>query len=246
MILINTVALDFSNWAVYKFLLSGIALWGALRLFKYFIPFIMKRKESKRFLRRYLPAGELFLWIIFILFSIDTFLNRNEIIGYSLYVLMFLFVVWFVFFVLRNIIAGTVFKLSDHFSLYDTLKVGKYSGRIVNFGKSSLELETENGKSIYIPYAKILNRVNIKTDPAEKISRYNFKLKTKKDIALREKTENIKQAIMVLPWSSIKKVPLINPIDEDENSFTFDITIYSLEKEYFHKIENNIKEQFSG
>ena len=146
---------------------------------------------------------------------------------------------------LRDLVAGVIFKLSDHFSINDTLKVKKYSGKIVSFGRSSLELETENGKSIYIPYSKVLNAVNIKTDPAEKISRYNFKLETIKDCALKEKTEQIKQAIMVLPWSSIKKSPLIKPIDETENSFLFEITIFSLEKEYFHKIENNIKEQFN-
>ena len=237
--------LDFSNWAVFKFLIAGVFLWLLLRLLKYLMPFVIKRKENKRYVRRYLPSFELLLWFVFVIISIDLFLKTGNIVGYGLLILVFLFIIWFTFFVLKDLMSGVIFKLTDHFSKDDTLKVSKYSGKIVNFGRSSLELETENGKSIYIPYSKIIGAVNIKTDPAEKISRYNFKLETKKDISLREKTELIKQAIMVLPWSSIKKSPIIKPVGETENSYIFEITIFSLEKEYFHKIENNIKEQFN-
>lgn len=239
------MVLDFSNWAIFKFLIVGVLLWLLLRLLKHLSPFLIKRKENKKYISRYMPSFELFLWFIFIVISIDIFLKKGNLVGYGLFFIVFLFIIWFAFFVLKDLVSGAIFKLTNHFSINDTLKVGKYSGKIVNFGRSSLELETENGKSIYIPYSKILNKVNIKTDPAEKISRYNFKLETNKDISLKAKTEKIKQAVMVLPWSSIKKSPLIKPIEESEKSFVFEIAVFSLEKEYFHKIENNIKKQFN-
>ncbi len=63
-------------------------------------------------------------------------------------------------------------------------------------------------------------------------------------MSLLKSIESIKIDILNLPWVSVKKIPVIKPVNETDLNFILEITVYALEKEYFVKIENYIKEKY--
>jgi hypothetical protein len=50
--------------------------------------------------------------------------------------------------------------------------------------------------------------------------------------------------ILNLPWSSVKNEPKIKLINEGDEFMEFELSVYSMNKEYFNIIENTIKKKY--
>ena len=51
---------------------------------------------------------------------------------------------------------------------------------------------------------------------------------------------------MALPWSSLKKAPILQVVAENSNDITIEITVYPIDKKYFFRIEQAVKEEFEN
>jgi small-conductance mechanosensitive channel len=176
--------------------------------------------------------------------ALGAFIESNQLlaIGVSFILLFILF--WIFKYFIKNLIAGVLFKLSGHFSLNDLLQAGEYSGRIRKFGLHSIELETESAKSIFIPYSTILEEVNIRWDTTEMKTAYIFKIDVPKKDDENDLTDQIKTAIISLPWISVKLMPQVKLIAKTDSHFTFEISIHAISKSYLVKTEKYLEEKF--
>jgi len=111
-------------------------------------------------------------------------------------------------------------------------------------GNHRLELESENGEIIYIPYSQLSDAVIVKLHPGEMILSHSFTMSTTNNKSSAEKIEEINFAILSLPYASLKKAPQIKLIHEDRSNMVFELVVYTLEKEYFFKIEQEIRKKF--
>jgi len=205
----------------------------------------MLNKNRKIFVGKYLPAVESIFWMVYLVLSINIFINRggglNSVWVLCVLIILILLFSWYAF---RDIVSGVVWKTNKRFKVNDSIKVGEFQGKIKEFHHRNLEIITENEESILIPYTKILQTIIIKSNPTEMILSYSFGITTNKDKPSNEIIQDIRFEILNLPWSSAKTEPKIKPIKEDKTSYAFDITIYSMDKDYFYKIENIIKGKF--
>ncbi len=236
--------LEFSNKAVYNFLLLGILLFIIMRAIQFLVYIFMRKKELKKIYDFYFPIAELIIWLFFIIWQLQVFLQKNLVFAFGLGLFLFIILFSLYQFALKEMLAGIVFKSSGRFSLNDVILIDEFGGKIKKFRTQSVEVETKTGKIVFIPYSKLTGSINIKSHPGETITRHSFKLKTDKNKSLTQWREILRISILQLPWSSIKKQPQIKAIAEEENFFTFDITIYALERAYFYKIENYLKKKY--
>jgi hypothetical protein len=234
---------EFSNFAIVEFLFYAVILFFFLRIIKIVVPVLLERKNYRKNLGKHYPLIELFAWFLFFAWAIRHFLENNRLYAFGLFialVVIIFLVLWFS----KDFIAGIIFKVNERFSVNEWVKISDYSGKIVDLGRRTIEIELETGESVFIPYTIAMKEILIKSNPAEMIISHTFSQKTSKKFSLLETIDKIKIAILSLPWSSLKKEPTIKPVAEDKSSFTFEITIYSPEKKYFHKIENSLKDEF--
>jgi Mechanosensitive ion channel, beta-domain len=205
----------------------------------------MLNKNRKIFVGKYLPAVESIFWMVYLVLSINIFINRgggiNSVWILCVLIILILLFSWYAF---RDIISGVIWKTNKRFKVNDSIKVGEFQGKIKEFHHRNLEIITENEESILIPYTKILQTVIIKSNPTEMILSYSFRIHTNKEKPSNEIIQEIRFEILNLPWSSAKTEPKIKPLMEDKTSYAFDVTIYSMDKDYFYKIENIIKGKF--
>jgi small-conductance mechanosensitive channel len=145
---------------------------------------------------------------------------------------------------LRDFIAGAIFKTNRNLNLNDTIKIDKYNGKVIKFTSNKLVMETESGEIIYIPYASLFGKTIIKSHPAETILNYTFRFEIPQDADIQQTTERINTDIINLPWSSLKKEPQIKPIGETEFGFMLEVTVFSMERDYFPEIERIVKRRF--
>ncbi|PLW92069.1 MAG: hypothetical protein C0592_12565 [Marinilabiliales bacterium] len=226
------------------YIVVTLILLAGFRILSLTLRYVVDRKRKLMFLK-YLPLTESLFWMVYLILSAQYFIQKGGSIHtiwiFGILLVILAFFSWFAF---RDIIAGIVWKANKKFNLQDTIKIGDFQGKIQAFHHRNLEIMNDNEESIIIPYTRILNSQIIKTNPTEMILSYSFKLQALKEISTGELIQKIRYEILNLPWSSVKNEPKIKALSEETDRYFLEITVYSMDKDYFYKIENHIKKKF--
>jgi len=241
----NLPDIEFSRFAVYLFLFLAIVLFLFFRIIGRVVPLLPIRKEIKRAFTMFLPTLEILAWGFFFIWTIQYFWKNNQMYSVGLFLILILLLLWVAWYALKDFIAGAVFRANNSFKVQDTIQIEQYTGKIIEFQSRNIVVETDSGETIHFPYSKLLGKVIIKSIPAEMIRNKTISLIISRDKSLIDTISNIRNDILNLPWSSIKKEPQIKPIAENNDSFQLEIVIFALETEYFYKIESYLKENYS-
>ncbi len=232
----------FSTRAVYLFIIMAIVLALIFRLLHYLVPALPVKRAWKSRLLHHLPAAEVLLWLTFLIWGVGWFIRHNIYVAITLGIILVMTMIWFSWFTLRHLIAGIVMRWNRDLKTGEPIKTLDYQGKIQRMGYRSLVLETDQGQSIYLPWAKIINQEIIRSHPADKIQSHTFTMKVTAKKTVYQTTDSLKTHILSLPWVSLVKKPEIMLLDKSPDNYTFQITIYSIEKSYFVHIENALKE----
>ncbi|MBN2237735.1 MAG: mechanosensitive ion channel [Bacteroidales bacterium] len=240
----NTAITNFSNFELLIFGSIAGVLFVVLFVLKKLLPFLIKRQSIQSLLKQYMPLIELFIWVLFILITIQQFSDSNHYYSIGLFVLLMLGGVWVLWFSVRDFIAGALFKANNDFKENDIIQIANFEGKIMELGSRMLKIESDHGEVIFMPYSKVSEHTIIKVHPGEMVLSHSFTIRTNKEEKIEFQLEKIKFDVLSLPWSSIKKSPKIEIIHEDEDGYIFEVKLYSLEKQYFFKMEQAIRKKF--
>jgi len=244
--MIETFELKFSNMELLGFAILALLLFLVLKALEKGLPYILKQPEKKQILIKYFTIIEIFIWIGFVIFGIQKLSDSNQIYAFALFVMLMIAFVWLLWYFARNYLSGGMFKFNGEFEINDTIQINEYQGKIIGMGSSRLELESESGEVIYIPYNQLSDAVIVKLHPGEMILSHSFTLATANNGKINQMQESIRFEILSLPWSSLKKTPHIKLIHEDKSQLVFEIVVFTLEKEYFFKIEQELRNKFEA
>lgn len=236
--------LTFSNFELLFFSSMALLLFLSLFILKRYIPFLIKSETKKSILKQYMAIIEVGIWFLFIIVTIQQFSDSNKLYSWSLFlILMFssFLVFWFS---IKDFIAGALFKMHKDFREKDIIQVDNFEGKIIEMGNRLLKIESDSGEVIYIPYSKLNQQTIIKVHPGEMVLSHAFTLSTSKNEKVEQLIDKIRFEVLSLPWASIKRPPIVEIIHEDDNSFIFEVKLYSLEKQYFFKMEQEIRKKF--
>lgn len=236
--------IEFTNSALYIVILLAVGLFVLFRFLSWLLPLLLLRREKRRKAWRYTSLIELFVWVVFTIWSVNYLSGNNQLYAIGLFLILFAFTVYAAWVGLKDFVAGAIFKTSGNFSLNETIRIGEYTGKIIRFGHTSAVLETEAGETIFIPYSYLFGKVIVKSHPAETILSYTFRIEIPTGQAVPDIVEQIRSEILGMPWASLKKDPQIKPAGDTRQGHLLEITVFSIEKAYFHEMENLIKEKF--
>ena len=240
----ESLGIQFSNFELLIAILLAIILFAVIRFAEKAIPFFIKDYEKKRSFIRYFSLIEIFIWVLYTVFLIQSFSDSNQIYSLGMFVLLMIVGFWLLWFYLKNIISGSVFKLSKKFEIGDIIQVNNYQGKIIAMGNQRLELESENGEVIFIPYKQLSDSVIVKLHRGEMELSHSFTLATNNDKLQKEIEQALRYEILSMPWTSIKKSPLIKLIHKDDGHFVFEIVLFALDNKYFFNMEQLLKDKF--
>ena len=232
--------LTFSNFELLFFGSMALLLFVSLLILKRFIPFLIKSETKKSILKQYMAIIEIAIWSLFTIITIQQLSDSNKLYSWALFLILKISGFWILWFSIKDFIAGALFKMHKDFREKDIIQVDNFEGKIIEMGNRLLKIESDSGEVIYIPYSKLNQQTIIKVHPGEMVLSHAFTLSTSKS----EKSGENPLEVLSLPWASIKRPPKVEIIHEDDNSFIFEIKLYSLEKQYFFKMEQEIRKKF--
>lgn len=238
--------LNFSNRSLYTVIIVAVGLFFIFRLLSWLLPLLLLRKDKRKQAWRYTSLAELMAWILLSIWAINFLGESSPVYAIGILILLFALIFYTAWIALKDFVAGAFFKTINHFKLNETLKIGEYSGKIAKFTPSAIILETESGETIYFPYSYLYGKVIIKSNPAETILSHTFKFEISETKNLSATIDNIYNDILNMPWASLKKSPQVNPLMETNTGHMIELTIFSIEKEYFLDMENLIKSKYAA
>ena len=236
-------------FSVIVFLTVALVIFAFFRLFRFLVQFIRLKPGQSELLDKYMPVTELLIWLLFFIWSVQYLFSRGYLITAVPFIVFLIVIIYLSWFILKDIVAGVIFKTSNNLRINDHASVAGVSGKIISIGNTHLDIEDYSGRIVSIPYSKIVGSIVLRNYPSQSLLSHNFIFTITKDQmpgGIFEIMDKLRGTILTLPWSSQKKEPKIILEIETADSVLFNITIYSLDETYFMKTEKFLEEKFSG
>ncbi|RLD61616.1 MAG: hypothetical protein DRJ05_02210 [Bacteroidetes bacterium] len=241
----NISELNISGNTIFRLLLSTLALFIFFRFVDYLFKVFRNKSPRVKSFSHFLPIVEMFAWILFLIWAANFFIEENRILAIGVLTILVFVLFWISRYAIKNIIAGVLFRFQGNYSVGDFLRTKDYSGKIQQFTFFSLQITTKDGHSVFIPFSKLMDEVNVRYDMEVLKAGYNFKIMTPKDVGPDEMAEKIKLALLSMSWISVKQMPQIKQVYSDGPSYSFEIILFAVNNKYALKTENEIGERFA-
>ena len=184
---------------------------------------------------------EFLIWIAFIFWSVD-YLFRNLFFFRYLIMLMILVLgVFFSWYLINDMIAGIVFKVKHNLKSGTYIRTGKYAGEIRSMHLTGIQIRTDDGHLIRIPYARLNQEVILELSHAGSYEEHLVQIWVYNTISRAEAEKQIYETIINSPWSILKENPSVHFIKQDENENVFEAVMYLLDVKYLNFIEIALK-----
>jgi len=240
----NLQEIAFSKYALFACIAAALLLFLILRIVKRLLLRLCKNGTRFNTITSWMPAVEILLWTMFVVWMIEFLSGNNYLYSLALFGLFAIAMAGFMWFSLRDYLAGAIFRINRAFNLNETITTMGITGVIKSFRSRFLELETKKGETIFIPYSKIFGEVINKSHPAEKVQAYTFSMKVHDTDDFKLISEKILIEILNQPYASLSKDPSIYLSQEKDGFMELEITLYSPENKYFPEMQHRIEKVF--
>jgi len=232
--------LQISELALLRFVFLGLLLLIFFRLIGRITKKADMRSSYRNWLRRTVPLVEGLVWFIFILIGLNRLTIASFWSSLAIVLICLITLIWVSWYALRDIIAGIIIKTEGAITVNDRIQLKEVTGQIKRMGYRIMEMETDTGETVNVPFSKVSGALQIKSNPGEKMKSHRFELISKNDnkIPANELLRLVQKVAYNAPWSSLKKAPQVKLLKEAEGHKYFEIIIYALKVEYFSSIKN--------
>lgn len=234
------------NWQLQfiRFIIFGILIFSLFRILRYFLPYLIKSKRSELRMKQVLPLSETIVWLLFMSVYIVRFYAQQNIYAIIILFVLLIIIFWISRFMIKDMIAGLIFRISGKLKEDDIIKTDEISGTIKKFRFDCLEIESKEGQLVFIPYSQIAGNAIYKNESAGQSSAYVFHLICSDKNDIEKLSVEIKNYILSLPWSSITNKPQVNLAEHTNAQYKLEIGCYPVDKAYAKKIEKWVLEKF--
>ncbi|MBE0648807.1 MAG: mechanosensitive ion channel [Bacteroidales bacterium] len=229
------IFLHFVGWGMVSFIV--------IRLLRHLLAVLLFKEKPRNYFMKIFPLAELIFWMIYLSWYVFLFYEADEIFVFVVLAVLLMLLFWISRFWVKDIIAGVIFRSSTRLKTGDYLHFNEIKGTIKNFGNMSLELETQDNQTVFIPYAKVVDAVNIKSERTGQSKGHTFTLDCPIIDELNAVVQQIKSIILSTPWVSVNRMPVINLLAQTEEIYSFEITVFPIDKSFAGKIEHLVREE---
>jgi small-conductance mechanosensitive channel len=98
-------------------------------------------------------------------------------------------------------------------------------------------LKTEDGRVLRVPYSRINHAIISEMTQSEALREHAIRIEIKNEISKAESESLIRSVILNSPWSNLNEDPSIKFLKEDENSYFFELMLFSTSLKHMKFIE---------
>jgi hypothetical protein len=226
-------------------LITAIALLVFLRASYYFIRLSSRDKSWDQYVLHIFPWIEVSLWVLFTfwaLFFAFTGTEFHNILIISLSLALSILLSWYVF---RDFIAGAVFRSEQSLDTGLEISSQKYSGTIMKLGYLSMDILTDNGDKLTIPYSQLWGTDLVRKTLKSRGKNQTITLEIPQHYGAQNTEQLIKRKLLELPWI-IEAGNISVSMQPKGNLYQTQISFYSIKEDMFVKTEEILRHYING
>lgn len=199
----------------------GLILLVYLFVLKFVLPFI-KNQRWHDHVQFYLPV---FRNVLMTLLSIEMIIVLGSTSPLLVIAVLCVVVVTLWGYV-ANALLGVFFKLQRGNLKGQGIKFDEYSGKVIDMKNTKMEVETEKGEILQVPYYKIVNNVEIRPSAAKHLKSCSVVINVQEK-GFKMLQKDVLNIVGNLPYVVDSVLPKIEVIDQDKDSYSCKIVVYT-------------------
>ena len=210
----------------------GLALFFAMQLINRIASLISGENKWVMLLRRTLPLVELIVWLAFafwaasIIFPDYTF--RRLVIG-AMTIVLVLALGWYVF---RDFLNGILLKTESALKTGQTIKTSFVSGKIISIGYRTLQLETDKGERLRVPYSRLSDAIVIQPPQKGQSHTHMFNFFLKDGSKAQQVTEKVYRELVNMTWVISENEPGVNLVHNESGEISLEVKFTVMKEEH--------------
>ncbi len=239
----NLLNAEISRFSIVGILVLGVLIYLLLRLVRMAFSRFMQNRTFRQYFQRFWPLVETAIWLIFIISAFATVLSNNFQYDLVILAIMGLTLWGFYWLVIKDWLAGVIFKLRNIFQTGQLIKVGEIRGTVQQLGDMTMEIEQEDGEIAVIPYSQLSGQIYLKGTTTRKgqATTHRIEVEIPKDCPVDEARARVQNAILLSPWWGLQQKPQINILEESENNYRFETKIIAPDRRFALALEENVQ-----
>ncbi|PKP38993.1 MAG: hypothetical protein CVT98_03820 [Bacteroidetes bacterium HGW-Bacteroidetes-15] len=228
------------------YLLFAIGIYWVLRFLVRLLNSIPAQRNIHKFMLRIFPLVEFIIWIAFSIWVLNSLFSESSYYGVLISAAAGSLVLIFGWYFLRDFVSGIILKTEIPFEINQRITIPHAEGILRKTGYRSIEIETDQGGLVKIPYSQLTsNAINLQ-NVDESMQGNETKLRLKSTLPIQDVKDKIVKSILLLPWSSINRDPQIKVIEQNDEYNTFLVNFYSISNRHASYICQHLKNYFEA
>ncbi|MBU1008830.1 MAG: mechanosensitive ion channel [Bacteroidetes bacterium] len=217
--------------------LLALLLFLSFRLFRIGLKRLADLYACWNFRINFLFAFELVIWLVYVFWATAYLFAGKFYYNYLVIGLIFVLVGLISWYLLRDLIAGVIFKTRHNLKPGANIIAGAYAGMLKSQHTTYITIRAENGMLLRVPYSKLNQEVIAEIAQNNAGESHKVQLQLENGMDKNQGELFIRQAILNLPWSSLKEEPSIRWIGLSGEYHVFEVMLYSVDKNRMKHIE---------
>ncbi len=223
----------------------AIVLFLLLRLTAWFIKVLPVPKVYHNMLIKSYPLVEFFVWVLFAYFVAGRLFKEAQYYEVLLLIITLVVISFVSWFFIRDFIAGIFIKSENLFEKGKKIKIEHIEGFINHVGYRTVEIKTDDGSLVKVPFSKLSSGViSFPGNENDILYKHSFSINQPKNKAYPEYIANIRFLLLNSPWVAVTKEPHIELTDTTPSNYTFKIEFHALSEAQALKCEVMLKKAF--
>ena len=146
-------------------------------------------------------------------------------------------------FAVRDLVSGVVLRSENSFAPGQWIQTEQLDGFILNLGYRTMEIETDTGLQVKLPYSKLAGTVLGTADRTKSAHAHTFFLDVPNTNTVAEHTTRIRTAALTAFWSSPQRDPYVHYVGPEEGKHRFEVTVFCMDEAYATDLERFMRRQ---
>ena len=160
---------------------------------------LVQNKRARASAKRYFPITTSFIWLGYFIYSGYVILAPYPLIGIG--VILFLLLGFWRF--IKDFIAGLVFRIQDNYRINQRIQLKSNSGIIVELLTTHVELESDSGERIFVPFTEFFNQIIRKPSVQERLKQFSLEISVAAEVDFGQ----FEKKVLSCPWIITEKTP---------------------------------------
>ena len=209
-------------------LIAGLLSYTVIKVVRLGLKQLLNRNSALFYLNKLLLITEFIIWMVYIFWASAYLFREKFFYMYLILALMLVFTGFLSWFLMRDVFAGMIFRISHNLKNGVFISAGDIKGQIRAQNLTYLKLMDEKGNLVNIPYSRLISQVVTELTQTGVSGEQVVTLKIDKSRGISDSEIIIRDTLLNNPWSNLKEEPKIKFIEEVENAYLFEITLLSV------------------